>query len=136
MKLFEFEAKAILRQYGVPTPEGNIASNSDEAEAIAREIGRPVALKSQILISGRGKSGGILFASDSAEARQVASSLIGTAIQGIAVSNLLVEEKLDIVEQLYASVAIDRQARTYAVLASTSGGIDIEQTALDFPDRV
>ena len=136
MKLFEFEAKNVLRKYGTAIPEGNIASNSDEAEAIAREIGRPVVLKSQILVSGRGKSGGIIFANDAAEAKKVASDLIGSTIQGSIVKSLLVEEKLSIVEQLYASVAIDRQARRYIVLASTEGGIDIEETALASPDRI
>jgi succinyl-CoA synthetase beta subunit len=136
MKLFEFEAKDVLQQCGIATPKGNIASNSDEAEVIAKEIGKPVVLKSQILVSGRGKSGGIIFANDSAEAKKVASNLIGSTIQGRIVRSLLVEEKLSIAEQLYASVAIDRQAKRYIVLASTEGGIDIEETALASPDRI
>ncbi|MAF84955.1 MAG: ADP-forming succinate--CoA ligase subunit beta [Dehalococcoidales bacterium] len=136
MKLFESEAKNILRKYGIATPEGNTASNSDEAEAIAKEIGKPVALKSQILTSGRGKSGGIIFANDTAEAKKVASNLIGKTIKGTIVRSLLVEEKLNIVEELYASVTIDRQARRYIVLTSTSGGIDIEQVTLASPDRI
>ncbi len=136
MKLFEFEAKNVLQKYGIATPEGNIASNSDEAEVIAKEIGKPVVLKSEILVSGRGKSGGIIFASDTAEAKKVASNLIGSTIQGSIVRSLLVEEKLNIAEQFYASVAIDRQARRYIILASTKGGIDIEETALTSPDRI
>ncbi len=94
MKLFEFGAKNILQKYSIATPEGNIASNSDEAEVIAKEIGKPVVLKPQILVSGRGKSGGIIFASDTAEAKKVASNLIGSAIQGSTVRSWLVEEKL------------------------------------------
>jgi succinyl-CoA synthetase beta subunit len=136
MKLFEFEAKNILRKYGIATPDGNTASNSDEAEAIARKIGKPVALKSQVLTSGREKSGGIMFANDTADAKKMASNLIGKTIKGTLVRSLLVEEKLNIVEELYASVTIDRQARRYIVLASTSGGIDIEQVALASPDRI
>ena len=136
MKLFEFEAKNILVKYGIPVPEGNVANNADEAEAVVREIGRPVVLKAQILVSGRGKSGGIIFANDAAEAKKVASKLIGSTIQGSMVRSLLVEEKLDIAEQFYASVAIDRQVRTYVVLASSEGGIDIEETALAFPDKI
>ena len=130
MKLFEFEAKNILKQYGIPVPRGDMVSNADDAKAIAREIGKPVILKSQILVSGRGKSGGIIFANDITEAKKAASNLIGSIIQGSIVRNLLVEEKLNIVEQFYASVAIDRQARAYIVLASTEGGVDIEKTAL------
>ena len=74
MKLFEFEAKNILVKYGIPIPEGNVANNADEAEAIARKIGNPVVLKAQILVSGRGKSGGIIFANDAAEATFLASA--------------------------------------------------------------
>lgn len=136
MKLFEFEAKNILKDYGIPVPRGDVASNSDEAEAIARKIGKPVVLKSQILVSGRGKSGGIIFADDTAEAKKLASALIDSTIKGSIVRSLLVEEKLDIAEQFYASIAIDRQAKTYIVLASTEGGVDIEETALASPDKI
>ena len=96
MNLFEFEAKNILLKYGIAIPKGNIARNSDEAEAIAREIGGPVVLKSQILVSGRGKAGGIIFANDAAETKKVASNLIGSTIKESVVESLLVEEKLAI----------------------------------------
>jgi len=136
MKLFEFEAKDILRQYGVAVPRGRVTDDRDEAERIAEEIGKPVVLKSQILVSGRGKSGGIVFADDAGEARRVASNLLGSTIKGSPVNSLLVEEKLDIVEQLYASITIDRQTRRYVILASTSGGVDIEEVALTSPERI
>ncbi len=136
MKLFEFEAKNILKKYSIPVPKGDVASNADEAEAIAKEIGKPVALKSQILVAGRGKAGGIIFANEPSEAKKVASNLIGSTIKESLVKSLLVEEKLDIVEQFYASVAIDRQAKTHIILASTEGGIDIEETAQAYPDRI
>ena len=136
MKLFEYEAKRILKQRGIPVPHGEIASHPNEAEAAARTIGRPVAVKSQILVSGRGKAGGIKFADDSVTARQVAAGLLGTTIKGCAVNTLLIEEKLDIAQQFYASVTIDRQARKYIVLASTSGGVDIEEVARTSPDKI
>jgi len=136
MKLFEYEAKNILRKYGIPVPKGDVASNSTEAEAIAREIGKPVVLKAQILVAGRGKAGGIIFANDIAETKKAASDLIGSTIKESIVESLLVEEKVDIREQFYASVAIDRQAKTYIVLASTEGGVDIEETALASPDKI
>jgi len=94
MKFFEFEAKNVLQKYGIATPKGNTACNSDEAEVIAKEIGKPVVLKSQVWVSGRGKSGGVLFANDTAEAKKAASNLIGSTIQGSIVRSLLVEEKL------------------------------------------
>jgi len=136
MKLFEYEAKDLLRRNGISIPVGYAASSPEEAEAIARGMGKPVVLKSQVLVSGRGKAGGIRVASNATEARSIASDLIGSTIKGCRVDSLLVEEKLDIVEQLYASVTIDRHARTHVVLASTSGGVDIEEIAQTNPDAI
>ena len=136
MRLSEFEAKGILQKYGIAIPKGNIAGNPDEAGAIAKKIGKPVVLKAQIPVSSRGKSGGIIFADDADEAKEVASSLIGETVKGNIVRSLLVEEKLDIAKQFYASVTIDGQAKTYIVLVSTNGGIDIEETALASPGRI
>jgi len=136
MKLFEYEAKDILNEHGIPIPRGDTVGNASKAEAIAREIGKPVALKSQILVSGRGKAGGIKFADDSSKAKEAASELLGRTIKGCVVTSLLVEEMLDAVEQFYASITIDRQSKTYIVLASTSGGVDIEEVAQTSPDKI
>ncbi|MDO8687632.1 MAG: ADP-forming succinate--CoA ligase subunit beta [Dehalococcoidales bacterium] len=136
MKLFEFEAKNILKKYGVSVPKGNTASNTSEAEAVAREIGKPVVLKAQVLVAGRGKAGGIVFADDPREANKVASRLIGSSIKESLVKNVLVEEKLNIATQFYVSVAIDRQAKKYIVLTSTEGGVDIEEVAKTSPQKI
>jgi succinyl-CoA synthetase beta subunit len=136
MKLFEYEAKAILAKYGIAIPQGKIAKTPEEAAAIAREFGKPVFLKSQITVSGRGKAGGILPAANAEEAKRVAAGLIGKKIKDILVTTLLVEEKLDLKEQLYASVAVDRQAKCFVVLASTSGGVDIEEVAKSAPQKI
>ena len=136
MKLFEYEAKKILKEYGIPIPRGDTASNPNKAEAISGEIGKPVVLKSQILVSGRGKAGGIKFADDTEAAKQAASDLLGRTIKGCVVTSLLVEEKLDVSEQFYVSITIDRQAKTYIALASTKGGVDIEEVARTSPDKI
>jgi succinyl-CoA synthetase beta subunit len=136
LKLFEYEAKDLLKEYGIRIPQGYVANTPEEAESIARRLGKPVVLKSQVLVSGRGKAGGIQVASNADEAREIASDLIGSAIKGHRVDSLLVEEKLEIAEQLYVSVTIDRQAKTYVVLASTSGGVDIEEVARTNPDAI
>jgi len=136
MKLFEFEAKEILRKYGILTPKGKIVSRPAEAEAAASEIGGPVALKSQVLVSGRGKSGGILFASDPEGAREAAIKLFHSTIKGLSVNNILVEQRIDITDEYYVSVTIDRQAKKYVVMASTSGGVDIEEVARKTPDKI
>ena len=136
MKLFEYEAKAILQQQGLAVPKGKIASSAEEAFAIAQELGKPVFLKAQVTVSGRGKAGGILPAANPTEARQVAAKLLGYRIKDIPVKTLLVEEKLAIKDQLYASIAIDRQARCFVALASSSGGVDIEEIAATSPQKI
>ncbi len=136
MKLFEFEAKRILKEYGISVPDGDVATSANEAESIARKIGKPVVLKSQILVSGRGKAGGIQFANNAGEAKKIASNLIGSVIKGCVVDSLLVEETLDIAAQFYASITVDRQAKKYVVLASTEGGVDIEQVAKTSPEKI
>lgn len=136
MKLFEYEAKKILKDYGIAVPRGDTVSNPDRAEAVTREIGKPVVLKAQVLVSGRGKAGGINFANHVSEAKQIASNLLGTTIRGCTVVSLLVEEKLDIAAQFYTAVTIDRQAKAYVVLASTHGGVDIEEVAQASPDKI
>jgi succinyl-CoA synthetase beta subunit len=136
MKLFEFEAKNVFRKYGIATPNGRVVSSPAEAKDAARQIGRPVVLKAQVLVGGRGKAGGIQFANDPSEAEGVASRLIGSSIKGIKVSSLLVEEKLSIAGQYYTGITIDRQARRYVALASADGGVDIEEVAASSPDRI
>lgn len=136
MKLFEYEAKEILQQYGISSPRGQVADTPDKAQVIAHELGKPVFLKSQITVAGRGKAGGILPANTPQEARKVASSLLGKSIKGVIVHTLLVEEKLDLKAQYYSSIAIDRQVKSLVVLVSTSGGVDIEEVARKSPDRI
>jgi succinyl-CoA synthetase beta subunit len=95
-----------------------------------------VVLKSQILVSGRGKAGGIVFAKDATEAGEIAARLLGSYIKGCPVENLLVEERLEIKGQFYSSLTVDREARTYVMLASTSGGVDIEEVARTSPEKI
>jgi len=136
MKLFEYEAKDILKKYEIAVPGGRVVVTPDDAALIAGELGKPVMLKSQVLVSGRGKAGGILSADNPREAKVIAQKLLGSSIKGITVGSLLVEEKLDIAEQLYVSITVDRQLKSYVVLASTSGGVDIEEVAAKSPEKI
>ena len=136
MNLFEFEAKNIVQRYGVPVPQGIIAKTPEEAEKGAAQLGKPVVLKSQVLVAGRGKAGGIRFATTPEEAKKVASEMLNSKVRGLTVKSLLVEEKLDIVHEFYASVTVDRAARSYVVLASTEGGVDIEEVAEKSPEKI
>jgi succinyl-CoA synthetase beta subunit len=136
VKLLEYEAKRIIREYGIPVPRGNVATTALEAESLTRDVGSPVVLKAQIAVSGRGKAGGILFADSPERAREIAQNLLGSKIKESLVSSLLVEEQLDITEQYYLSLAVDGSAKGYVVLASTEGGVDIEQVAQASPDKI
>ncbi len=136
MKLFEFEAKQILKKYDIPVPRGQVATSMEQAEAAAKEIGGPVVVKAQVLVAGRGKAGGILFAGNATEAKGTAGKLLGSTIKGIPVRSLLVEQKLNIAGQYYLAITVDRQARKYVMLASQSGGVDIEEVAATNPEKI
>lgn len=136
MKLFEFEAKRILKQLGIPIPQGNIASNPEDVKRIASEIGKPVAIKSQVLVGGRGKAGGIVFANNLKEAELVSKKLLGSKIRGTEVKQVLVEEKIEIEKEFYLGVTIDRSIKTPVVIASSEGGVDIEETSKKFADKI
>ncbi|MCX6363546.1 MAG: acetate--CoA ligase family protein [Actinobacteria bacterium] len=127
-RLLEFQGKELLRKAGLPVPRGRTASNPDEAEAIAEEMGRPVAVKAQLHAGGRGKAGAIRFAASPAEARDAAAALLGTEIKGFAIDAVLVEERLDIARELYVGIIIDsaRSGRRPLLMFSREGGVDIE----------
>ncbi len=136
MKLFEYEAKQIAVKYGVPIPQGFMVSSEKEAGNVFSKIGRPCMLKAQVLVAGRAKAGGIKSASSPDEALQVARSLFGMKIKGEPVHHILVEEKVDIKSELYASIVVDRASKCYTLLLSRSGGIDIEEVAAKSPEAV
>ncbi|MBI2874031.1 MAG: ADP-forming succinate--CoA ligase subunit beta [Firmicutes bacterium] len=127
MKLYEYLAKEVFARRGIPVPRGGVASTPEEAEARAREVGGPVAVKSQVLAGGRGKAGGITFADTPAQAREAAERLLGTELKGLTIEKVLVEEKLAIRHEIYLGVAIDRSARRPLIIASAKGGINIEE---------
>lgn len=130
MKLYEYMAKEVLAGAGVPVPRGHLALTPAEAEAAARELG-PVAVKAQVLVGGRGKAGGIRLVETPAEARRAAEAILGMSIKGCAVEKVYVEEKLAIDRELYLSVTVDASAKKPLVIASASGGVNIE----DVPEK-
>lgn len=136
MKLYEFEAKEIASRYGIPVPKGKIASTPDEAEQVARELGKPVVLKSQVLVGGRGLAGGIKAANTPEEARRVAENLLNMKIRGERVERVLVEEKACIAKELYLSLTIDRATKKPVYLVSEMGGVEIEELARKYPGKV
>jgi succinyl-CoA synthetase beta subunit len=99
MKIHEYQAKDILRRFGVPVQPGKVATTPEEAERIAQEFGEPVVIKAQVYVGGRGKAGGVKIAKDPAEARTVASKILGMDIKGLTVEKVLVTPALDIKEE-------------------------------------
>jgi succinyl-CoA synthetase beta subunit len=136
MKLHEFTAKGIFKDFGIPIPQSKVGETPEEAEKAARELGKPVAVKSQVLVGGRGKAGGIKFAETPEEAGKVAASLMGMDIKGEKVEKILIEEKIEIKSEFYLSIAVDRSARKALIMASSSGGVDIEEVARKTPEKI
>jgi len=143
MKLHEYQAKEVLARFGVPVPKGRVARTADEAEAIAKELGGRVVIKAQAHTGARGKAGGVKLANDPAEAKQFASEIIGmtlvthqTGPQGLPVGSVLVEEAIDIDKEIYLSVAIDNSPGRAVIIASSQGGMDIEEVAEKTPEAI
>ena len=136
MKLFEFEAKEIAREYGLPVPNGFVASTPQEAKAAYEKLNRPSMVKAQVLVAGRGKAGGIKPAATAEEAFAVAKTLLSTTIKGERVGSVLVEERIASKHERYISIVADRSSRCYTLLCSREGGVDIERVAERSPDKI
>ncbi|MDP1553004.1 MAG: ADP-forming succinate--CoA ligase subunit beta [Methanobacteriaceae archaeon] len=136
MKLYEYNAKSVFKKEGIPIPEGYVARNSTEAREIAEKMGIPVAIKSQVMVGGRGKAGGIKFANTPHETFESAEILFSASINGEDVKYLLVEEKADIKKEFYISVAVDRSIGKPLIMASKEGGVDIEKLAEENPEKI
>ncbi len=143
MKIHEFQAKKLLEQYGIPTMPGDVATTPDEAKAIAAKIGGHVVVKAQIHAGGRGKAGGVKLVSTPAEAHAAAASMLGrklathqTPAGGVLVRKVLVVSATDIADELYLAVVTDGDAGVPVVIASTEGGVEIEEVAAKTPDKI
>jgi len=136
MKLFEHEAKTILAKYGVPTPPGGLATNATQAREATAKLKPPFVIKAQVLVAGRGKAGGILFADNVEETERTAEKLLAMNIKGIPVKSVWVEEKIKIKRELYFGLTTDRFKQSYVVIASAVGGMDIEDIAKKSPGKV
>ena len=136
MKIHEYQAKDILARYGIPIQPGRVAQTPEEAEAIARELGGPVVIKAQVYVGGRGKAGGIQFGDTPEEARAAAARVLGMNIKGLTVEKVLVVSKLDIKEEYYLGIILDRKSQAPVVMVSKAGGIDIEEVAATTPEKI
>jgi len=136
MKLFEYEAKDILAKYGIPTPQGGLATTASQVREMATRLKPPFAVKAQVLIAGRGKAGGILFVDTITEAEKATKKLLNMQIRGIPVKSVLIEEKIRIKKELYFGITTDRFNQSYVAIASAVGGMEIEEIAAETPERV
>ncbi|MFQ5669026.1 MAG: ADP-forming succinate--CoA ligase subunit beta [Acidobacteriota bacterium] len=143
MKIHEYQAKAIFRQYGVPAPRGEVVEHAADAREAARRLGGACMVKAQIHAGGRGKAGGVRKASTPEEAAALAGSLLGSTLvtaqtgpEGRRVLRVLVEETLRIQREIYLAVTLDRSAGRLAVLASGQGGVEIEVVAAKSPEKI
>ena len=136
MKLFEYEAKNILAKYGIATPKGELATSVSQACEIASKLKPPFVVKAQVLVAGRGKAGGILFADSIQEIEKTAEKLLNLRIKGIPVQSVWIEEKIQIKKELYFGLTVDRFNRSYVAIASAVGGMEIEEVAAKTPEKV
>ena len=136
MKLQEHQSKRIFAQYGVPVPEGGVATTRQEAREIAERLGKPVAVKAQVLVGGRGKAGGIKLAETPEAAEAIAAQILDMDISGLPVRSVLVEEAADIASEIYLGMVIDRAAKTMVMMASSEGGVEIEEVARRTPEKI
>jgi succinyl-CoA synthetase beta subunit len=142
MKLHEYQAKQILSEFGVPTPQGEVVSTPADAKAVAEQLGKPVVVKAQVLMGGRGKAGGIKLANTPDDAANAAESILGKRLvspqnpQGLVAEKVLVEEAVEIAREYYIGITIDRTLQRNVLMVSTQGGMDIEEVAAQNPDAI
>jgi succinyl-CoA synthetase beta subunit len=136
MKLFEYEAKNILTKYGIPTPNGGLATNANQAREVATKLKPPFVVKAQVLVAGRGKAGGILFTDSIVDAEKATEKLLSIQIKGIPVRNVWIEEKVQIRKELYFGITTDRFNQSYVAIASSVGGMEIEEVAGKSPEKI
>ncbi len=144
MKVHEFQAKEILKGYGVPVPRGRVAETPDEARRIAEEIGsKRIVVKAQIHAGGRGKGGGVRVVDSPAAVEKAAREILGMTLVtpqtepgGKVVQRVLLEEGMTIAEELYLGVVIDRSKACPVIMASREGGVEIEKVAVEAPEKI
>jgi succinyl-CoA synthetase beta subunit len=136
MKLHEYQSKQIFARYGIPIPKGRVAATAEEAKTIAEELGSRVVIKSQVLVGGRGKAGGIRLAKSPEEARDLATQILSMEIKGLPVRKVLVDEAAGISKEIYLGITNDRAARKPVMMASAAGGVDIEEVARTTPGKI
>jgi len=136
MKLHEYQSKQLFAEHGIPTPHGQMTMNASEAKSIAAELGGRVVVKSQVLVGGRGKAGGIRLVNTAEEAEEAATQILGMKIKDLPVRKVLIDEAVDIKTEIYLGITNDRTRRCPVMIASAEGGVEIEEVAKTDPDKI
>lgn len=136
MNLHEYQARELLRRHGIPVPDGDVAETPEAVRAIAQRLGGKVVVKAQVHAGGRGKAGGVKLAADPAEAAAHAGRILGMAIKGLTVRQVLVAPATEIASEGYVGIIVDRASQRPLLMVSPAGGIDIEEVAARSPERI
>lgn len=136
MKIHEYQAKQLFAEYGIRVPDGEVATSPEQVAELARRIGRPVMIKAQVHVGGRGKAGGVKRASDPEAAELIAREILGMNIKGLTVTKVLVTATEEIVSEAYAAIVLDRATKRPVMMVSPEGGMDIEEVAAKTPEKI
>ena len=136
MDLFEYQARDLFEKHGVPVLAGAVATTADEAGAAAEKMGGKVVVKAQVKVGGRGKAGGVKLAESAEDAREKASAILGMDIKGHIVGKVMIAQAAPIDSEYYLAILLDRSNRTFLVMASVAGGMDIEAVARETPEKL
>lgn len=136
MKLHEYQSKFLFRDYGIPIPEGKVASTVDEAYEIAKEVDGVVVVKAQVHVGGRGKAGGVKVAKSADEAKAYAADILGMDIKGLTVEKVLIDPGADIKQEIYLAITNDRSVGKPLIMTSMEGGMDIEELNRESPEAI
>jgi succinyl-CoA synthetase beta subunit len=136
MKIHEYQAKEIFAAAGIPVPMGKVATTVPDASAIAEELARPVMVKAQVHVGGRGKAGGVKYAENAEAAKVWAQRILGMNIKGLPVTKVLITEAVEITSETYVGIILDRASKMPTIMVSAAGGIDIEEVAAKTPEKI
>jgi len=136
MKIHEYQAKEIFKGYRIPVPRERLATNPEDALEASEEIGLPVVIKAQVQVGGRGKAGGIKLAKTPQEVKELSQKILSMEIKGIRVRKVLVSEAVDIAQEIYLGITVDRRINSPVLMASEAGGVDIEEIAKRTPEKI
>ena len=136
MKIHEYQAKAIFAEAGIPIPPGKLATSVPEVVAIAEEFNKPVMVKAQVHVGGRGKAGGIQYAENVEAAHVLAQKILGMEIKGLTVKKVLITVAQDILSEAYVGIILDRVSKKPVIMVSSAGGVDIEEVAAKTPEKI